>query len=339
MDLSTTYLGLPLAHPFMPGASPLVDDLGVVRNLEDAGASAIVLHSLFEEQIEGEGAATRSSAEAHTNSFAEAMTYLPAPSEFTLGPDAYLEQLRKIRAAVKVPVIASLNGTTASGWLRYAALLEQAGASAIELNVYYVATDPNESGQAVERRTLEAVRTVKAAVKVPVAVKLSPYFSSLSHFAAELEAAGADGLVVFNRFYQPDLDLDALEVVPRLTSSSSADLLLRLRWAAVLSAQRKLSIGISGGVHNYHDALKAVASGASAVQLVAALLRFGPDHLGAIRQEVSRWLEQHEYSSLRQLQGSLSQAKCPDPAAFERGNYVRILQSWRTQGAKVFSQV
>ena len=329
MDLSTTYLGLKLAHPFMPGASPLVDDLDTVRRLEDCGASAIVMHSLFEEQITRERNQTLRDLEANTNSFAEASSFLPTAGEFALAPDAYLEQLRKIKAAVKVPVIASLNGTTSGGWLGYAAQMELAGASALELNLYYVATDPNETPQQVEKRTLNAVRLVKSAVRIPVAVKLAPFHSALAHFAAELEGAGADGFVLFNRFYQPDFDLDALEVVPRLQLSDSSELLLRLRWLAVLSSQRKGSFAASGGVHSSVDAVKAIAAGASAVQLVAALLRHGPQHLKLLRQEVQSWLEEHEYHSLQQLQGSMSLARCPDPAAFERGNYLRILQSWR----------
>lgn len=330
MNLSTNYLGLKLAHPFMPGASPMVDDMDTVRRLEDAGSSAIVMHSLFEEQIEGEKSATMRGAQEV--SFSEATSFLPKADEFALGPDAYLEQLRKIREAVKVPVIASLNGTTPKGWLSYASLLEQAGASAIELNVYYVATDPTESSAAVERRTLEALRSVKAAVKVPVAVKLSPYFSSLSHFAAELETAGAEGFVLFNRFYQPDFDLEALEVVPQLHLSDPSELLLRLRWLAILSGQRKASLAVSGGVHGPEDAIKALMAGASAVQLVSAILRRGPAHLAHLREAVSHWLVEHEYESLEQLRGSMNLARCPDPGAFERGNYLRILQSWARMG-------
>jgi dihydroorotate dehydrogenase (fumarate) len=334
MDLSTTYLGLQLQHPFMPGASPLVDDLDTVRRLEDAGASAIVMHSLFEEQIEQEMARTLRDLEAGSESSAEAQSYLPTPAEFALGPDAYLEALRRIKAAVDVPVIASLNGHSPTGWLGYAVMMEQAGADAIELNLYAVASDPSESALEVERRTVEAARLVKKAVRVPVAVKLSPFFSSLSNLALRLEEVGVDGLVVFNRFYQPDLDLDALEVVPRLHLSDSSELLLRLRWLAILSAQRRLSLACSGGVHSASDAVKAIAAGASAVQSVAALLRHGPSHLELLRREVETWLTEHEYHSLRQLQGSLNLSRCPDPAAFERGNYLRILSSWRSGGGR-----
>lgn len=328
MDLSTTYLGFTLPHPLMPGASPLVDDLDTVRRLEDGGAAAIVMHSLFEEQIERDAAGWQAHRLAHDEAHAEAHTYFPAPREFVLGPEGYLEQIRRIKAAVGVPVIASLNGTTVAGWLEYARLIEQAGADGLELNVYYVATDARETGAEVERRLLEVVRGVTAQVRIPVAVKLSPFFSSLPHLAQQLDALGVSGLVLFNRFYQPDLDLEALEAVPRLTLSTSADLLLRLRWLAILSGRVRASLAATGGVHTGLDALKAVMAGAHAVQMVAALLLHGPDHLRTVRHELARWLEEHEYESLRQAQGSLSLERCPNPAAFERGNYVRILQSW-----------
>jgi dihydroorotate dehydrogenase (fumarate) len=329
MDLRTEYLGLSLAHPFMPGASPMVDDLDTVRRLEDAGASAIVMHSLFEEQIEREHARTTHDVLAHVDAFAEASSFFPRGAEFRLGPHEYLEQLARIKAAVAVPVIASLNGVTASGWLDYARLLEQAGASAIELNTYYVATDPTESALAVEQRTIDIVDAVRRHVKVPLAVKLSPFHSSLSNLAARLEAAGASGLVLFNRFYQPDIDVESLEVVPQLRLSDPSELLLRLRWLAILSGRSALQLACSGGVHSEGDALRALSAGAHTVQLVSALLRHGPAHLTRIRDGVTRWLEEHEYASLAQLRGSMNLARCPDPAAFERGNYVRILQSWR----------
>jgi dihydroorotate dehydrogenase (fumarate) len=329
MDLTTNYLGLTLKHPFMPGASPMVDDLDTVKRLEDAGASAIVMHSLFEEQIEREQARTLEDVESNVDAFAEATSFFPRPSEYRLGPHAYLEQLRRIKAAVAVPVIASLNGVTASGWLSYAQLLEQAGASAIELNPYYVATDPSESAVAVEQRTLDIVAAVKNSVSVPVAVKLSPFHSSLANLAAKLEAAGAAGLVLFNRFYQPDIDIDKLEVVPTLRLSDSSELLLRLRWLAILSGRTTLKLACSGGVHSDGDALRALAAGAETVQLVSALLKHGPGHLTVVRDGVTRWLEEHEYESLAQLRGSMNLARCPEPAMFERGNYMRILQSWR----------
>jgi dihydroorotate dehydrogenase (fumarate) len=333
MNLTTTYLGFTLPHPLMPGASPLVDDLDTVRQLEDAGAAAIVMHSLFEEQITAEEQAAGEMA-AHGESFGEALSYVPGPPPFALGPDRYLEQLRRIREAVAVPVIASLNGVTPSGWLEYARLLEQVGAHALELNFYHVATDPFENAGAAEARVLEILRTVRRSVRVPLAVKLSPFFSSLPHLARELEALGADGLVLFNRFYQPDIDPEALEVVPALHLSDSSELLLRLRWLAILHGRVRPALAASGGVHTGLDALKAVMAGAHAVQMVSALLRHGPQHLAVVRAELARWLEEHEYDSLAQAQGSMSLLRCPDPAAFERANYLRVLQSWSDNRAR-----
>ena len=329
IDLSTRYLGLKLPHPFMPGASPMVDDLDMVRRLEDAGAAAIVMHSLFEEQIESEQGRTAYDMESHVNAYAEASSFFPRPAEFRLGPQDYLDQVRRIKEAVKVPVIASLNGISATGWLEYARLIEQAGADALELNVYYVATDPAENGEAVERRTIDIIRTVNQAIRIPIAVKLSPFFSSLSHFAGELEMAGADGLVLFNRFYQPDIDIEALEVRNELSLSDSSELLLRLRWLAILSAQRKLDLAVSGGVHTARDAVKAVMAGARSVQVVSALLKNGPQHLAGLRAGLSTILEELGYASLSEMHGCMNLARCPDPAAFERGNYMRILQGWR----------
>ena len=328
MDLSTTYLGLALPHPLVAGASPLVDDLDTVRRLEDAGVAAIVMHSLFEEQISREQRRTTQDIEGHNEFFVEAQSFFPRPAEYRLGPSAYLEQLARIKAAVKVPVIGSLNGITPSGWLDYARQIEQAGADALELNVYYVASNPEEDALAVEGRSLDIVRRVKRAVTIPVAVKLSPFLSALSHFAAELEGAGADGLVLFNRFYQPDIDVEQLEVRPDLHLSTSAELLLRLRWLAILSGQRRLDLALSGGAHNPLDVVKGIMAGASAIQMVSALLRHGPAHIAVVREQLERWLEEHEYDSLRQMRGSMNLARCPDPAAFERGNYLRILQSW-----------
>ncbi len=328
MDLSTTYLGFKLPHPFMPGASPLVDDLDTVRRLEDAGAAAITMHSLFEEQITGEELALNRSLELPAESFAEATSYLPEPPDFTLGPEEYLEQLRRIKAAVGIPVIGSLNGATAGGWLRYARLLEQAGADAIELNIYELATDPGKPGAAVEDRLLEVLKAVNASVKVPVAVKLSPFFSSLSHLARRLDEAGAGGLVLFNRFYQADIDVEALEAVRTLRLSDPTELLLRQRWLAILSGRLRASLAVTGGIHSALDAVKAIMVGAHAVQMVSLLLRRGPEQLAVVRDGVAAWLEEHEYESLAQMQGSMNLSHCPDPAAFERANYMHILQSW-----------
>jgi dihydroorotate dehydrogenase (fumarate) len=329
MDLSTDYLGFHLPHPFMPGSSPLVDDLDMVRRLEDAGASAIVMHSLFEEQIVGEELATYRAVERHGESHAEALSYLPDPEEFALRTHDYLELLTRIRAAVSVPVIASLNGTTPAAWIEYARLMQQAGAHALEINVYDLAADPLETGEDVERRTLDVVTSVREAVRIPLAVKLSPFYSSLSNLARRLEGAGANGLVIFNRFYQPDIDIEELEVVPKLYLSSPNELLLRLRWLAILRSQFGGSLAVTGGVHNVSDAVKAVMAGAQAVQMVSVLLRRGPETLVRIRREFERWLEEHSYDSLKQMQGSMSFARTSNPKAFERANYMRILQSWR----------
>lgn len=329
MDLSTTYLGFHLPHPLMPGASPMVDHLDTVKRLEEAGAAAIVMHSLFEEQIVQEQLATIHYLELHDDSHSEALSYFPRPSEFTLGPEQYLDQIARIKAAVSVPVIASLNGTTAGGWVEYARRIQEAGADALELNVYYLATNLKEPAEAVERRTLDILRAIKRDVTLPIAVKLSPFFSSLGHFAAELDAAGVDGLVLFNRFYQPDIDIELLDVVPRLELSSSSELLLRLRWLAMLSGRVNASLAVTGGVHTAVDAIKALMAGADAVQMVSALLRRGPEHLRAVREEMERWLQEHEYDSLQQMRGSMNLARSPDPAALERSNYIRILQGWK----------
>ncbi|HBL31727.1 MAG TPA: dihydroorotate dehydrogenase-like protein [Acidobacteria bacterium] len=335
MDLSTTYLGFALPHPFVPGASPLVDEIDTVRRLEDAGAAAIVMHSLFEEQITREQLATYGRLMATEESYGEALSYLPEPADFHLGPEEYLEHLHKVKAAVRVPVIASLNGTTDGGWLTYARLLEQAGADALELNVYSLATDFDESSELLEKRVLHMLWSVKSAVSLPVAVKLSPFYTALAHFARRLDDLGADGLILFNRFYQPDFDLEALEVKPALRLSDSSELLLRLRWLAILSGRVKASLAVTGGVHTSEDALKAVMAGAHVVQLVSALLKNGPERLRKLREEVAAWLEAHEYDSLAQARGSLSLERCPDPAAHERANYMHVLQSWRGVGERV----
>jgi dihydroorotate dehydrogenase (fumarate) len=328
MDLSTNYLGLKLSHPFMPGASPMVDDLDTVKRLEDAGASAIVMHSLFEEQIIREQMGAFMNTEGHSDSFAEALTYFPKPENFRLGPDGYLDQIRRIKRAVKVPVIASLNGTSLGGWLDHAQLIEQAGADALELNVYQLATDPSENGQMIEDRTVEMVSSVKANVKIPIAVKLSPFYTALAHFARRLAKAGADGLVLFNRFYQPDIDTEELQVERSLKLSNSSELNLRLRWLAILSGRMRTSLAVSGGVHTAADAIKSIMTGASAVQIVSALLEKGPQHIRTIRTEVAQWMEKHEYESVEKMRGNMSLASCPDASAYERANYMMILNTW-----------
>jgi dihydroorotate dehydrogenase (fumarate) len=331
MNLTTDYLGYKLSSPLMPGASPLADSFDMVRRLEDAGASAIVMRSLFEEQITREMTGNVYAVETHAESYAEATSYFPRPQEFSLGPDEYLDQLRGICEAVSVPVIASLNGITVRGWLDYAKQIEETGADALELNVYYLATDPAEDAAAVEQRTLEIVRTVKSALRIPVAVKLSPFFSALPHFARRLEEAGAGGLILFNRFYQPDIDATNLEAAPTLHLSDPSELLLRLRWLAIVSPCVKIPLAVSGGVHTGLDAIKSIMAGASAVQVVSALLKNGPEHLRTLRIEMERWMEENEYDSIRQMRGSMSLSRCPDPNAFSRANYMRILQSWRVE--------
>lgn len=329
MDLSTTYLGLNLAHPITVGASPLVDDMDKVRRLEDAGAAAIVMHSLFEEQITREQLGTIMDMELHANSFAEALSYFPEPAEYRLGPEAYLDQIRKVKAAVSCPVIGSLNGATGKGWVDYAKKIQQAGADALELNVYYVSQKFGDDATAVEQRVLDIVSGVKAAVAIPVSVKLSPYFTALRNFAGALVGAGADGLVLFNRFYQPDIDIEALEASSTLHLSDSSELLLRLRWAAILHGQVKASLAITGGVHTPADAIKAVMAGADVVQVVSAALKDGPEVVKALRDGMAQWMEAKEYASLTQMKGSMSLLKSPNPEAYERANYMRILNGWR----------
>jgi len=329
MDLSVEYLGLKLAHPILPGASPLADEVGTARALEDAGAPAITLRSLFEEQITQEQLSTFMATEQHRELSAEASSLLPEPADYRLGPDAYLEQIRKIRAAVNVPVIASLNGTTPGGWVDFSRLIEQAGASALELNLYAVPTDPTRDGAAVERDTLEMVRTVKSRVTIPVAVKLSPFYTSISSLARSLEETGADGLVLFNRLFEPEIDVEALEVRRVLRLSDSSELPLRLRWLAILSAQRRIPLAISGGVHEVVDAVRALMAGATVVQVVSTLLRNGPSRLLALRAGLERWLVEREYASLRQLRGSMNLKACPDPSAYQRANYIHLLHGWR----------
>jgi dihydroorotate dehydrogenase (fumarate) len=329
MDLGTDYLGFRLPHPLMPGASPLVADMDNVRRLEDAGAAAIVMESLFEEQIVAEQDVLHDHLDAHAESFAEARSYLPTPSEFHFGPEEYLRHISRIKQAVRIPVIASLNGSTRGGWLHHARQMVEAGADALELNVYAPATDLATSGASMEQEAVDLVAALRAEVEIPLAVKLSPFYSSFAHFARSVAGAGANGLVIFNRFYQPDIDVEELEVARSLHLSDSHELLLRLRWLAVLSGRIEASLAVTGGVHTVLDAIKAVMAGAHAVQMVSALLRHGPEHLTTVRDGIAAWLERHEYDSLRQMRGSMSLERCPDPRAYERANYMHVLQSWR----------
>ena len=327
MDLSTTYMGFKLPHPLIPGASPMVDNLETVKRLEDAGAPMIVMHSLFEEQIVNEELYFTRVLEHGDFSTPEAMSYFPRPTDFALGTDEYLEQIARIKLIVSVPVIASLNGTTEGGWLAYAGLIEQAGADGLELNIYDLAANPDETGEQAEARALRVVRAVRDSITIPIAVKLSPFYSSISNFAKQLDELDVNALVLFNRFYQPDIDIEELQAV-RVNLSSPADLLLRLRWLALLHGKLRASLAATGGVHSATDAIKAVMAGADAIQMVSALLQRGPAYLKEVREGMARWLEEHAYESLVQMRGSMSLARCADPKAYERANYMRLLQSW-----------
>ncbi len=329
MDLRTRYLGLELANPLLLGASPVADDLGAVRRAEDSGVAGVVLRSLFEEQLSVEEMAHHRATETHAESFAEATSWLPPTPGFALGPDEYLEQVRKLKAAVKIPVIGSLNGVTPRGWLRYAELIEEAGADALELNVYQLATDPAESGESIETRILEMVSRVRQRVRIPLAVKLSPFHTALPHFASRLAIAGASGIVLFNRFYQPDIDVEELEIRSKLQLSTSAELLMRLHFVAILFGRVDASLALSGGVHDAIDVVKSIMAGANVVQMVSAILERGPEYFRTVLTELGRWLEEHDYESLRQMQGSMSLSRCPDPRAYERANYINLLSSWR----------
>ena len=329
MDLSTTYLGFQLSNPIIPGASPLSDEMDTVRRLEDAGAPAIVLRSLFEEQIVREQMAEHVQLDGHGGSSAEAASYFPGPEWFKLRSDQYLDHLRRVKAAVRVPVIASLNGTTPGGWLEYARLMEQAGADAVELNVYRIGTSLDAGAADVERQILDVVREVTRSVRVPVAVKLSPNYTSLANFAWEVDKAGARGLILFNRFYQPDIDIEELVVSPTLHLSDSSELLPRLHWIAILSGKVRASLAATGGAHTAVDVVKATMAGAHAVQMVSALLKHGPRHLQTVLLDLVAWMDKHEWNSLSEMRGNMSFEKVPDPEAYERANYMLMLQGWR----------
>jgi dihydroorotate dehydrogenase (fumarate) len=328
MDLSTNYLGIRLPHPLVPGASPLSDDLDTVKQLEDAGAAAIGLRSLFEEQITREEEATRNHWDSHDNAFAEAVTFFPSSDSFVLGPDEYLNHVQRVKQTVRVPVIGSLNGMTPGGWLSYARLIEQAGADALELNVYHAPTDFETSGSEVERQTIEMVREVKHGLKIPVAVKLSPFFTAFAHFAHQLDGAGADGLVLFNRYYDPDIDVQELNVLRTLQLSDSSELPLRLRGIAALAGRVKASLAVTGGVHTALDVVKSTMAGAHITQMVSALLQNGPGHLRKVRTDLEAWMEENEWSSLNEMRGNMSQERIPNPQIYERANYMLMLQTW-----------
>jgi dihydroorotate dehydrogenase (fumarate) len=331
IDLTTTYLGLALSNPLVPSASPLAKSLDNLKRMEDAGAGAVVLHSLFEEQINAESHELDYYLSQGTESYAEALSYFPDLASFRLTPEEYLEHVRRAKRSLSIPVIGSLNGVSTGGWVKYARRIEQAGADALELNMYFVTTDPDLSGEAVEDMYTRLLVDIRREVSIPVAVKLSPFFSSLPNMARRLVDAGADGLVLFNRFYQPDIDLESLEVVPRPQLSTPAApqaLRLPLRWIAILYGRLQADLALTGGVHGAEDVLKGLMAGATVTMMASELLARGIDRLAAIKAELLRWMEDHEYESVAQMRGSLSQRACPHPAAFERAHYVRAVSNY-----------
>lgn len=328
IDLTCSYLGLPLRSPFVIGASPLTEDAAALVKLQEAGAGAVVMHSLFEEQLSSETAAASILTEESSESFAEATSYFPEACDYSFGPEQYLGHLQKLKARLSVPVIASLNGCTPGGWIEYAREIENAGADALELNIFEIPSDPEQSGADVEERLLKIVRSVREHTALPLAVKLSPFYSSLPNLALQL-ANDAQGLVLFNRFYQPDLNIEDLSVEPRLFLSTSSELNLRLRWTAILRGCLPLSLAITGGIHSGTDAVKAIMAGADAVQVVSMILRHGVDSFAPMVGEFRRWMEEHEYSSVAEMCGALSMKNCPDPSQFGRANYLRTLQLWK----------
>jgi dihydroorotate dehydrogenase (fumarate) len=329
MNLSTTYLGLKLKNPVVASASPLSRSLDSMKRLEDAGASAIVLYSIFEEQFVHEAEALEHYTTYGTESFAEALTYFPDTGDYNLGPEQYLELLAKAATKLEIPVIASLNGVTPGGWTEYASKMEEAGADALELNVYYLPTDAAMSGQEVETRYLDVLKHVRNAVKIPIAMKLSPFFSSIPHMAQRLTQNGANGLVLFNRFYQPDIDLDELDMKPDVELSNSYANRLPMRWIGILYGKVKASLAATSGIHTAKDVLKLAMAGADVTMMCSALLLYGPGHIEKVLKEVEQWMQEHEYESIEQMKGSLSHKSVADPSAYERANYMKALNRYR----------
>jgi dihydroorotate dehydrogenase (fumarate) len=329
-DLSTTYLGLQLTSPLVASASPLSKRVETVQRLEEAGIAAVVMHSLFEEQIIRESHALDHYLSHGAESFAEALTYLPDVGTYSIGPELYLERIYRLKRAVHVPVIGSLNGVSSGGWIDYARMIEEAGADALELNIYYLPVEFDISSAALEDSFVELVRDIRKTINIPIAVKLSPYFTALPHFAQRLVQAGASGLVLFNRFYQPDIDLEDLEVIPNLTLSNSNELRLPLRWTALLSGRVDADFAITGGVHTAEDVLKTMMVGANVAMMASALLMYGPLHAMEVLKSVQFWMERHEYESLEQMRGSMRQEAVAEPGAFERANYMKVLGSYDT---------
>ena len=329
MDLTTTYLGMKLRTPLVPSASPLSEEIDNIKRMEDAGASAVVLSSLFEEQLLLDRYELHHHLTHGTESFAEALTYIPEPNDIRLGAEDYLERIRKAKEAVAIPIIASLNGVSIGGWTDYANLIQEAGADALELNIYYIPTDPTLTGAEVEQTYLNILTMVKSLVTIPVAVKLSPFFSNLANMARRLDDAGADGLVLFNRFYQPDIDLDNLVVRPNVILSTPQALRLPLRWIAILYGRIRADLAATSGIHTAQDVIKMLMASANVTMLCSVLLRHGVGHMRLIEQGLRQWMEEREYESIGQMQGSMSQIHCANPGEFERAQYVRALQSFK----------
>ncbi|MDM9380395.1 dihydroorotate dehydrogenase-like protein [Chlorogloeopsis sp. ULAP01] len=336
MDLTTTYMGMKLRSPLVPSASPLSKDTDNIKRMEDVGAAAVVMHSLFEEQITLERYELHHHLTYGTESFPEALTYFPEPTSFHIGPEEYLNHIRKATELVKIPVIASLNGSSVGGWIDYARLIQQAGASALELNIYYVPTDMELTSEQIEQNYIHILQAVKAEITIPVAVKLSPYFTNMANMAKRLDNAGADALVLFNRFYQPDINLETLDVEPNVLLSTAQAMRLPLRWIAILYGRINASLAATSGIHNARDVLKLLMAGASITMLCSVLLREGIAHIRCIEKEISEWMEKHEYESIHLLQGSMSQKNCPDPSAFERAQYMRALQTYNPEWGRVY---
>jgi dihydroorotate dehydrogenase (fumarate) len=331
MDLTTKYLGLNLKNPLVPSASPLSKTVDKVKKLEDAGASAVVVYSLFEEQIMHEANEFDHYMSYGTESFAEALSYFPMPEEYNLGPEEYLKHISNLKKAVNIPIIGSLNGVSKGGWMKYAKLIEEAGADALELNVYYIASNINDDSAKVEEIYIRDLRAIKSSIKIPVAIKLSPYFSSVGNMAKRLDEAGADGLVLFNRFYQPDIDLEKLEVLPNLELSTSNDLRLPLRWIATLYGKVKANLAATSGIHTYEDVLKAMMVGSDVAMICSELLANGIERISEILKDLEVWMEKNEYKSIDMMKGSMSQKSIVDPAAFERANYMKALNNFKVQ--------
>jgi len=327
-DLRTRYLGLELANPVVPSASTLSSRIDTLKRLQDAGAAAVVMQSLFEEQIEHEEIEIDRMLEAGAHSFPEAITYVPELEDYNIGPDAYVRHLEQTKEELEIPIIGSLNGASKGGWVRHAQLIRDAGADALELNIYYVAADPNLTSAEVEERYIDLVAAVRSSVEIPLAVKVGPFFSSMANMARRLVEAGADGLVLFNRFLQPDIDLETLGVDPTLHLSTSEELRLPLRWIAILRGRVDASLAATTGVHTWEDAMKLILAGADVTMMASALFKHGPEHVRTVVDGIRTWLDEHEYESVEQAKGSVSQAACPDPVAFERSNYMRALVSF-----------